>query len=75
MEPITRDIAVVSLPCGNDANLAHDSGTYSYVCTSCFSVVGSVSQPQECQDLQREWDLVKTLGGEGWDFNPRSGNK
>lgn len=48
----------VNLPCGGVAEFDDESTCYSYRCTSCFAVVGSIGMPQSCRD---ELDKVKVM--------------
>ena len=57
------------LPCGNRATFNHASGM-SYRCDQCWAVVGSIGQPRECKDEAEKWDMIKAMGGEGWDYLP-----
>jgi hypothetical protein len=56
------------LPCGGVAEFDESSGI-SYRCLDCMAVVGSVGQPQSCQEEARKYDVWKELGGQGWDYN------
>lgn len=58
----------IKLPCGSTATFDSSSGI-SYVCDRCFCVVGSVSQPRECVNEEKRHDLIKSLGGKGWDYS------
>ena len=57
----------IKLPCGSTAFFDHLSGI-SYRCEYCMAVVGSIGQPQHCKDEARKYDLLKELGGKGWDY-------
>lgn len=39
------------MPCGGVPVFDQESG-YAYRCDTCFAVIGSVSQPQRCKDLE-----------------------
>jgi hypothetical protein len=67
----SHDIQVIDLPCGGAAIYDNNSGI-SYRCETCLAVVGSIAMPAHCQDLQDKWEILKLLGGEGWDYSPRS---
>ena len=54
------------LPCGGTAYFDESSGI-SYRC-ECGAVVGSIGMPQECKHEMDKWDLMKKLGGKGWDY-------
>lgn len=41
------------MKCGGVPTFDHDSG-YAYRCSNCFAVIGSVSQPRECKNLNQE---------------------
>jgi len=58
---------VMKLPCGGIASFDHSSGI-SYRCEDCGAVVGSIGQPRECKEEAMKYDLLKELGGKGWDY-------
>ena len=58
----------IKLPCGGVASFDHDSGI-SYRCEYCMAVVGSMGQPRECKEKELEYELMKQLGGKGWDYH------
>jgi hypothetical protein len=41
------------MPCGGTPQFDHGSG-YSYRCSDCFAVIGSIGQPRECVEMNRE---------------------
>lgn len=43
------------MPCGGTPIFDQDSG-YAYRCSCCFSVIGSVGQPKECQKINSEYN-------------------
>jgi hypothetical protein len=55
------------LPCGGVADFDESSGI-SYRC-ECGAVVGSIGQPRECVEEAKKYDVLKALGGKGWDYN------
>lgn len=57
----------IHLPCGGIASFDESSGI-SYRCEHCGSVVGSIGQPQECKEEAKKYDLMKSLGGQGWEY-------
>jgi hypothetical protein len=57
----------IFLPCGGVARFDESSGI-SYRCEHCFAVVGSIGQPDRCQEESEKWQNLKTLGGKGWDY-------
>lgn len=57
----------IKLPCGGIASFDEASGI-SYRCHTCMAVVGSMGQPDECKEEARKYDMMKALGGRGWDF-------
>ena len=57
----------IRIPCGAVASFDESSGI-SYRCEFCGSVVGSIGQPKECKEKAQEYDLMKALGGEGWNY-------
>ena len=42
----------IDLKCGNKGYFDRSSGC-AYRCDSCFAVIGSVGQPNECRDEQK----------------------
>lgn len=58
----------IKLPCGGVASFDESSGI-SYRCEDCGSVVGSIGQPRECKEAAKEYDLMKALGGQGWEYH------
>ncbi len=55
------------LPCGGVAEVEESSGS-SYRCEG-GAVVGSIGQPRECVEEAKKYDVLKALGGKGWDYN------
>jgi len=56
----------IKLPCGS---IAEFDGNFSYRCWTCMAVVGSIGQPQECREEKNKYDLMKALGGKGWEYH------
>jgi hypothetical protein len=56
------------LPCGGTAWLDPDSSTHGFRCNSCFAIVGSIGQPQDCKQAMDSYEVWKKLGGRGWDY-------
>jgi hypothetical protein len=56
------------LPCGGIAY--YDEPTYgmNYFCAQCECIVGSDAMPARCKIEESKWNLIKLLGGEGWDY-------
>lgn len=54
------------LPCGGTAYWDESSGI-SYRC-ECGAVVGSIGMPKACQDEADKYEVLKVLGGKGWDY-------
>jgi hypothetical protein len=56
------------LPCGGIAY--YDEPTYgmNYFCAQCECIVGSDAMPIRCKIEESKWNLIKLLGGEGWDY-------
>lgn len=52
-------------PCGSTA---YFDGDYSYRCTNCMAVIGSMGQPQHCKEQADKYDTWKAMGGRGWDY-------
>lgn len=65
---IEHEMDVMRLPCGGTAYFDESSGI-SYRCEDCGAVVGSIGQPEHCKDEMQKYDVWKTLGGKGWDYN------
>ena len=59
----------IPLPCGGVAYFDDSSGI-SYRCEHCGAVVGSMGQPRECKQAAQEYELMKALGGKGWNYRP-----
>lgn len=57
----------IHLPCGSRARWDTES-EMGYRCMDCFAMVGSVGQPQHCQEAAQMYANLKTLGGKGWDY-------
>lgn len=57
--------AKIISPCGG---VALFDGDYSYRCTSCFAVIGSIGQPRECVAEADKYDNWKAMGGKGWNY-------
>jgi hypothetical protein len=57
----------IYLPCGATATYDVDSGI-SYRCLTCFAVVGSIGQPDHCQEAANEWRVLERMGGVGWNY-------
>jgi hypothetical protein len=60
---------MMKLPCGGIAFFDQESGI-SYRCMTCLTTVGSMVQPQHCKDEAEKWEILKRLGGKGWDYEP-----
>jgi hypothetical protein len=52
-------------PCGG---VAEFDGDYSYRCHDCMAVIGSMGQPSACKEEAQKYDMLKALGGKGWDY-------
>ncbi len=59
--------AILHLPCGGLAHFDEGSGI-SYRCEDCMAVVGSIGQPRQCKQEAEKYELIKALGGKGWDY-------
>jgi hypothetical protein len=59
---------LMRLPCGGIAY--YDEPTYgmNYFCAQCECIVGSDAMPARCKIEESKWNLIKLLGGEGWDY-------
>lgn len=54
-------------PCGSRARWDTES-KMGYRCESCFAMLGSIGQPQHCQEAAQMYKNLETLGGKGWDY-------
>lgn len=61
------DPAYIYLPCGSIAEFDDGSGC-SYRCENCMATVGSIGMPRRCAEEAKKWEVLKTLGGKGWDY-------
>ena len=61
-----HNLPKIALPCGGVAYFDESSGI-SYRCEHCGAVVGSIGQPRECVDEAKKYELMKALGGRGWE--------
>lgn len=68
-----ENIDPIKLPCGGRAWFDHGSGI-SYRC-ECGATVGSIGMPQHCKEEAEKWDMIKALGGEGWDYLAENENE
>ncbi len=59
--------APMRLPCGGRAFFDEASG-FSFRCENCMAVVGSIGQPRECVEEAKKYEVLKALGGKGWDY-------
>lgn len=59
--------SVIFLPCGGRARWDFDSDM-GYRCEDCFAMLGSIGQPQRCQEESQKWKTLEALGGQGWDY-------
>lgn len=68
METVNADYTdYMVMPCGGVAYYDENSGI-SFRCGHCMAVVGSVAMPKECKREMDKWELIKMLGGQGWDY-------
>ena len=63
-----KNFDIMTLPCGGTAFLDEESTIYSYRCSSCFAVVGSIGMPKYCKDEMAKWDNWEQMGGKNWDY-------
>ena len=56
------------LPCGGVAYYDEPVHGMNYFCDQCGTLVGSVGMPKACKREMDKWDLLKLLGGKGWDY-------
>ena len=61
----------IHLPCGGIAYF-DESSCISYRCEDCMAVVGSIGQPRHCVEEAEKYEMVKILGGKGWDYSKGS---
>jgi hypothetical protein len=57
----------MALPCGGVAYFDFSSGI-SYRCENCGAVVGSIGQPRQCVEEAKKYEVIKHLGGQGWNY-------
>lgn len=56
------------MPCGGVAYYDEPRFGANYFCAQCECIVGSDAMPQKCKDEEARWEIIKTLGGKGWDY-------
>lgn len=56
------------LPCGGVAYYDEPNFGANYYCGQCEALLGSEEQPRACKDEEAKWDLIRKLGGRGWDY-------
>jgi hypothetical protein len=56
------------LPCGGVAYYDEPTHGMNYFCAQCECVVGSDATPARCKLEEAKWNLIKLLGGQGWDY-------
>lgn len=56
------------LPCGGVAYYDEPRFGMNYFCAQCETIVGSDQMPEQCQDEEAKWHMIKMLGGTGWDY-------
>jgi hypothetical protein len=56
------------LPCGGVAYYDEPTHGMNYFCAQCECVVGSDNMPARCKLEEAKWNLIKLLGGKGWDY-------
>lgn len=64
---VMHNLPKIRIPCGATAVFDESSGI-SYRCEQCGAVVGSIGQPKECREAAEKYDLMKALGGQGWQY-------
>jgi len=58
----------IVLPCGGVAYYDEPKFGMNYYCAQCEIVVGSAEMPEFCKKEESKWELIKLLGGKGWDY-------
>ena len=58
----------ILLPCVAVAYFDHES-EMGYRCSTCFAMVGSIGQPDECQKEMEKYKTLEAIGGKGWDYD------
>jgi hypothetical protein len=58
----------MSLPCGGTAYYDPHSSNFAYRCINCMKVVGSLGMSKSCKDAMEKDEIIKRLGGQGWDY-------
>ena len=56
------------MPCGGVAYYDEPRFGMNYFCGQCETIVGSQAMPKKCIDEEAKWELIKMLGGKGWDY-------
>lgn len=64
---VMHNLPKIRIPCGAIAAFDESSGI-SYRCEECMAVVGSIGQPRRCREEADKYDLMKALGGQGWNY-------
>lgn len=59
------------LPCGGTAFFDEDQKINNWRCSRCNAVVGSSAQSKDCIEQAKKYELMKVLGGSGWDYNQK----
>jgi len=55
----------IIMPCGSTA---YFDGDYSYRCTNCMAVIGSMGMPIQCKEAVEKYENWGALGGKGWNY-------
>lgn len=55
------------LPCGGTAYYCEEA-VFGHRCDQCGAVVGSTGQSTRCKEEEAKYNLLKKLGGKGWDY-------
>jgi hypothetical protein len=59
---------ILIMPCGGVAYYDEPRFGMNYFCAQCNTIVGSDQMPEECKHEEAKWQLIKILGGQGWDY-------
>jgi len=63
-----KSLRYIKLPCNAIAEFDESSGC-SYRCHDCMATVGSIGMPKRCQEEAEKYQIIKVLGGKGWDYS------
>ena len=65
---IPKDTDWMRLPCGGVAFYDEPNYGVNYFCAQCECIVSDSTVPEQCRNEEKKWQLIKLLGGKGWDY-------